>query len=453
MTLTQKLATERPYECISRFLNLPTRRGLFAVNDTATPFVMNPQIRVAVVASHPIQHFCPLYRALVADGRVTLHVLFASSDGENEYLDVDFAHRIRWQPDLLSGFPFSFLPGAATRRVQGVALDCPGLRTALSDYNPDVVQFYGYYHGISRRAIRWARYNKRPCLQMSDSELKTPRGPLTRLRKRLTVPFFLRRTDALLTVGDCNEQYYQFYGAPLTKCFRSPLPIDESRMTSTLRDRTSIRRQFREQWDLPPGAVVALVVGKLTARKCAAHAIEAIGRLRRNGESALYLVLAGDGPERAALQQLSSSAGHAGITFVGFIDVTELPKYYSAADFLIHPSSADPHPLAISEAIFSGLPAIVSDRVGSVGPTDDVRPGQNGLVYPFGDLAELQRATLTIAKDHDLRAKMSAESFRIGHARTLAVSVQGYVDAVRSVLETHTRKADQGRRQYGESCS
>ena len=62
-------------------------------------------------------------------------------------------------------------------------------------------------------------------MEMADSELRTKRTILQRIRKRLVVPVLLRAVDAFLTAGDCNEQYYLAYGARRRQLFRSPYPM------------------------------------------------------------------------------------------------------------------------------------------------------------------------------------------------------------------------------------
>lgn len=387
--------------------------------------------RVAIVVSHPIQHFCPLYRALSADGRVQLKVLFGSTAGARPYFDKDFNREVRWQSDLLDGFEHEFLPGAEgvtdlTRSIENRALD-----QRLESYDPEVVVAYGFFHGISRAAYRWGRRRGRRVLSIADSELRSSRGLLTRLRKRLTVPYLLRQVDGFLTVGDCNEAYYQHYGATAAQLFRSPFPIDAHALDAVLADRTANRTRVRQELGAAEGDCLALVVGKVTARKCPDHAVAALAwALERPGGRDLRLVVAGDGPALPGLESMARRVGHGRVYLAGFVDVARLPAYYVAADLLVHPSSQDPHPLVLSEAICAGLPCVVSDRVGSVGPTDDVRPGENGLEYPFGSIEELGRCMVALAEDPVRRVAMGRRSTEIGAQRRMHASVDGFVKGV-----------------------
>ena len=304
----------------------------------------------------------------------------------------------------------------------------------LAAWNPAVVQVYGFHHGIARRGLAWARRNRRRTLLVADSELRTKRTWLVRGRKRISVPLLLRLVDGFLTVGDRNEQYYTHYGASKSRFFRSPYPIDTRLLDEACEERHVRRRRVRAALGIVDDAVMLLTVGKLTPRKRPADVLTALLKMEGRCRPPVVAVLAGDGPERPRLEALAKSIGADRVRLPGFVNTAQVADYYVAADILVHPSGEDPHPLATSEAIYCGLPTIVSDRVGSVGPTDDVRPGENGVEYPVADIAALAAAIERLVNDSPLRARMSERSKAIGSERTLAASVDGFVRAVEAVV-------------------
>ncbi len=113
------------------------------------------QPRVAVVASHPIQHFCPLYRALATDGRVNLKVFFGSTAGAKAYYDKDYKQQVRWQDDLLEGYTYEFLAGAEQVTDVSRSISAPDLGGVLDEFDPQAVLAYGFFHGISRATYSW----------------------------------------------------------------------------------------------------------------------------------------------------------------------------------------------------------------------------------------------------------------------------------------------------------
>jgi glycosyltransferase involved in cell wall biosynthesis len=182
-----------------------------------------------------------------------------------------------------------------------------------------------------------------------------------------------------------------------------------------------------------------LTVGKLTARKRTADVLLAVARIGDRCGQPIVAVLVGDGPERSRLEALAKTIGHHRVRMLGFVNTDKLADYYVASDILVHPSQEDPHPLATSEAVFCGLPVVASDRVGSVGPTDDVRPGENGRQYPVGNIDKLAGCIELLAMDESLRSELSSRSREIGRERSLQVSVDGFVRAVQTVCG-HTSK-------------
>ena len=57
---------------------------------------MQPELRVAIVVSHPIQHFCPQYVSFAKNKNIELKVFFASALGYKKYADANFKKEISW---------------------------------------------------------------------------------------------------------------------------------------------------------------------------------------------------------------------------------------------------------------------------------------------------------------------------------------------------------------------
>jgi glycosyltransferase involved in cell wall biosynthesis len=111
--------------------------------------------------------------------------------------------------------------------------------------------------------------------------------------------------------------------------------------------------------------------------------------------------------------------------FAGFVNVDKLPALYAAADMLVHPSQADPHPLICSESACIGLPMLLSDRIGAAGPTDIARPGENALIFPCADTTALAGLIDALSGDDARRAAMGARSLEIFDELDIKASIAG----------------------------
>lgn len=395
-----------------------------AVGATAEP------IRLAIVVSHPVQHFCPAYSSWARLGAVSVRVFFASKQGLERYHDLDFGASVRWQ-GLTLDFPHEFLPGAGDRPVTA-KLDAPEVETRLAGFRPHCVVVYGYAQRLQRRAARWARGQGLPLVMIADSELRHRRSWARRALKAIVLPALLRRVDRFLTIGDANEAYLRRYGATDERFIRCPLSIDVAAADKALANRDERRAAVRDRHGIPADHHVVLMAGKLVAWKRQRDLVAYSNRVRAERDG-VTVILAGSGPEEQHLRGLAEAQGPGGVVFAGFVQPQTLAHYYSAADAYVHCSEIDPHPLAVSEAVYAGLPVVLSHRCGNYGPSDDVRPGLNGYVYRCGDVDALATALARIFDSRERREAMARASARIGRANQRLAHGEGLLQALDSL--------------------
>lgn len=164
--------------------------------------------------------------------------------------------------------------------------------------------------------------------------------------------------------------------------------------------------------DLPPAAFApghgVLSVGRLIRDKGMDLVIDAC---RAAG---LPLTIAGDGPERAALEAHARAAG-GGVTFAGAVSRDRLTRLYREAGMVVLASRrGEGFPNVVLESMAHARPVIAA-RV--LGVPDLVRDGGNGILVPPGDPAALAAALGRIATDPGLAcrigrsARETAEAF------------------------------------------
>jgi glycosyltransferase involved in cell wall biosynthesis len=156
-----------------------------------------------------------------------------------------------------------------------------------------------------------------------------------------------------------------------------------------LADRETLRGRYGIE-----GPALAFA-GRLTAQKSLDLGIEAA---RRAG---VALVVAGDGPDRAALERL----GHA--RFLGPLPRLEVLELFRAADAALLSSSWENFPHTVVEALAVGTP-VIATRSGGV--AEVVRDGENGLVVEPGDLDALTASIRHYFDDDTLRQALRANA-------------------------------------------
>ncbi len=385
---------------------------------------MNP-LRLAVVVTHPIQYYAPFWRALAREPALSLHVLFASRIGVDKIWDPEMNAEVAWSTDLTAGYSHEFLPEAASIKQTGFVLDNPSVGAALSRIRPDAVILHGYSSKTLLRALLWCKLHRARTLLTADSSAHgAPQGWRRRL-KLLVAPRLLRRYDAALTMGDRSEAHLASLGFPASRMFRTPTMMDDA-FWRARETRAQLRAQQRAALGLGPAVFVVLAASKLSPRKRIGDLIAACAGLGG------ALVIAGDGELRAQLEA-EAARRNVDARFLGFVNIDALPALYAAADVFAHPAESEPYGMVALEAAIVGLPLVLSDETGAIGPTSIARPGENTLVFKCGDVPALTDALSRLRGDPVLRARLAAASLASSEEHRGPKSVAAVLAACKSV--------------------
>jgi glycosyltransferase involved in cell wall biosynthesis len=384
--------------------------------------------RLKVLASHPIQYFTPIYRLLAAHPQIDLEVLYCRDFGVKEQFDKQFDRRIVWDTDQLSGYRYRFLWNASPIGDPFNPLHAinPGaFGRVLAD--ADAVWVNGYTYPSNWFALVAASLCGAAVLFRSDMRLDSHRPPrrFDSVRDGI-IRWWVRRSDALLFIGQENRRAYQHYGADSSRMFFSPYSVDVDAMRRGRLRREESGEQLA-RWSIPEGRVVVLFVGKLTEQK---HP-EAMLELASNAQlrERIHILIAGSGPLGESLQLRVEREALDNVTLLGFINQVALPDVYAAADIFLMPSSHDQWGLVLNEAMASGAVPVVSDAVGA--HADLITEGETGFVFASENWKQMQDTVCRLASDDRLRARMSAEA----RARAGAYSHEAAADGIVLALE------------------
>jgi glycosyltransferase involved in cell wall biosynthesis len=373
---------------------------------------MSSPYRVACLVTHPIQYQAPMFRYLASSPELDLTVLFLSDLSMREYHDPGFGVAFKWDVPLLEGYRSEFL--LALGAIDQISFWRPFTRATRSRLRAgrfDALWIHGYAHQAMLRAVAAARSLGIKVLMRGESHHGSEsRFALTQMLKRRMLPALLRRVDACLPIGARNRDYYLGYGVPEAKLFAMPYAVDNEFFRAGAEAARAGREHLRGELGLAPGRPIVLFASKLQPRKRAGDLIEAWATLQSPPRP--YLLIVGDGEERAALEARAHQLGLDGaVRFLGFRNQTELPRLYDLCDVFVLPSDAEPWGLVLNEVMNAAKPIIASDAVGAA--PDLVIEGNNGFVYPLGDIGALSRALerVTISPEH--AAAMGAKSLEV----------------------------------------
>lgn len=154
---------------------------------------------------------------------------------------------------------------------------------------------------------------------------------------------------------------------------------------------------LREQWGLGEDDIAVIHVGRLAAEKNLGLLDRCFRALRqRYPQRRLKLILVGDGPQRAALQQAMPDA-----LFCGLQRGEPLAEHYASGDLFLFPSLSETFGNVVLEALASGLGVVAYDQAAAA---QHIRHGHNGaLAVPGDEEGFIDAARWLLEDDETLR--------------------------------------------------
>jgi glycosyltransferase involved in cell wall biosynthesis len=179
------------------------------------------------------------------------------------------------------------------------------------------------------------------------------------------------------------------------------------------------------------GTPVVLTVARLDGQKGIHHLLDAVSAVPNAS-----FAIAGDGPNRAALEAYAASVGVSDrVRFLGHRQ--DVPSLLAAADLFVLPSLYEGLPLSVLEAMASGVPVIAT----GIGGTDEVvRDGETGTLVPPADPAALAAAIVRTLGDRERASRLALA------ARALVAREYSVASMVRSVSQLYDALLARSRR-------
>jgi glycosyltransferase involved in cell wall biosynthesis len=319
-----------------------------------------------------------------------MHVISEMGTGGAESVVVELARRGReagWESavasnggrcveELTEAAVTHFHVAIARRTVRGFIAARAGTARVFKDFRPDVV----IAHNVSATLVARLARPKAPLITVfhgvHESEYPIAARILNFASDRVVV--------VSATIGGrLKELGLRKEVTTIPNAVMTPQPTSRS--------------QARAALNLPDDAAVALCLARMERQKRHDLLLDAWHRLS-DGE---ILLLAGDGSQRAALQQQAAPLGDR-VRFLG--DRSDVPNLLAATDITVLTSDWEGLPLAVLESLAAGRPVVATD----VGGVREILAGGGGTLVPPGDVDAIAAALTALLHNDDARADAAA---------------------------------------------
>ncbi len=226
-----------------------------------------------------------------------------------------------------------------------------------------------------------------------------------------TTNFYSANVAVSQSVVESAVNYLTPYRKKLTKIYNG-VPCIASENSS---------KEVRRRWALPDNVPLLLNVGRLAQQKNQAILLKVLLHLPE-----AHLLLVGEGELRACLQQqVAQLQLENRVHFLGELASQDILALLCVSDVFVFPSLYEAMPMALVEAMSSGLPVVAGDI-----PALREVLGDAGILVPSESAEEIARAVRQILDSSELASRMQVRSLE----RARFFSLQNMVDSYEALL-------------------
>jgi glycosyltransferase involved in cell wall biosynthesis len=298
-----------------------------------------------------------------------------------------------------------------------------GVMRALRRSNPDVVLSGGF---APANVAAWLYCRLRRRSFVGWGELSMQNLAQTSMLKRGLRRVMTSWSDGAIASSSDARDVFAHYGLRPDRILTSIMPIDvEFFHQGATAWRSSAG--FQTERARYPGPIL-LSVGRLTERKGYRELFAMYAEIVRR-QPEVFLLIVGDGPERAEHEATVRTHGWTRVRFLGFQQAAEVVKCLALADVFVFHTLCDPFGAVLSEAMAAGVPVVSS--VYAAATRDLIEDGVTGFRI---DPKDTQSAADTIVKVLDMPQDQLALLRRAAYDRVKVSDIERSADRMVAYL-------------------
>ncbi len=344
--------------------------------------------KLAIVTTHPIQYYAPIFKLLAQRNIIQVRVFYTWEQSQNgEKYDPGFGKKIEWDIPLLEDYDYTFVKNISTNpgthHFKGIIN--PSLIKEIQEYNPAAILTFGWNFDSHLKCIRFF-HKKIPVLFRGDSTLLDEKKgfSIKKIARRIFLKWIYKHVDIAFYTGINNKQYFSVLGLKDNQLVFAPHAIDNNRFGNEKENYAQQALAQRQKLGIKNDELVILFAGKFEPKKDPAIILQLAKKLRKEK---IKFLLVGNGILEKDLK--AAAFNNQKIHFLDFQNQQLMPVIYRLGDVFLLPSKGpgETWGLAVNESMASGKPILISNKCGCA--ADLVINGKTGYIFSATNESDL----------------------------------------------------------------